>query len=270
MNETDQSPVEAGLEVRSYFVRGRNALVTRADFGGLYVDYYLHQGQHGYQHEPAHDELFKQALAAITLHCASRPWNESSAWTIHLREPLLNLFVAGENRLGTVVGQLFTENVKADASQVFIADVVRGTEGTQRSAIDFAGHNIFRAVERYYAQSEQRLGRFFAHGPEDFVFVSAQPQCDQDWLERLDSQAIMALDQTEQLSLLERRYYRWECGCTQERMMAVLASVMKSDPEGLFGDDPVLRISCPRCGARHTITREALEAYVGAIEDSGK
>jgi molecular chaperone Hsp33 len=269
VNETDPSPAEAGLEVRSYFVRGRNALVTRADFADLYVDYYLHQGQHGYQHEPAHDELFKQALAAVTLHSASRPWNESSAWTIHLQDPLLNLFVAGDNRLGTVVGQLFTENVRADVVQVFIADVVRGSEGARRSAVDFEGRDLFRAVERYYAQSEQRFGRFFAHGPEDFVFVSAQPQCDLDWLERLDGQAIMVLDEAEQLSLLERRYYRWECGCTQERMMAVLASVMRSNPDGLFGDDPVLRISCPRCGARHKITREALEAYVVA-DDRGK
>ena len=219
------------------------------------MDYYLHQGQHGYQHEPAHDELIKQALAAITLHCASRPWNESSAWTIHLREPLLNLFVAGDNRLGnvvgqavvpatnkvvaargemvqaedsfrgrlaqcsviawppvewisawtihlrepllnlfvagdnrlsTVVGQLFTENVRTDAPQIFIADVVRGTEGARRSAVDFTGQDMFRAVEHYYLQSEQRLGRFFARGAEDFVFVSAQPQCDLDWLENLD------------------------------------------------------------------------------------
>ena len=121
-------------------------------------------------------------------------------------EPLLNLFVAGDSRLGTVVGQLFTENVKADASQVFIADVVRGSEGAQRSAVDFTGNNLFRAVEHYYLQSEQRLGRFFSHGPEDFVFISAQPQCDTAWLEQLDAQAIMALDQAEQLSLLERRF----------------------------------------------------------------
>ena len=269
MNESDQSPAETGLEVRSYFVRGRNALVTRADFGELYVDYYLHQGQHGYQHEPFHDELFKQALAAITLHCASRPWNESSAWTIHLRDPLLNLFVAGDNRLSTVVGQLFTKDVRTDAPQIFIADVVRGTEGARRSAVDFTGQDMFRAVEHYYLQSEQRLGRFFANGPEDFVFISAQPQCDLAWLENLDAEDVAVLDEKEELSLLESRFYRWECGCTQERMMAVLASVMRSDPDGLFGDEPVVRISCPRCGARHKITREALEAYVVAGE-SGK
>ena len=58
------------------------------------------------------------------------------------------------------------------------------------------------------------------------------------------------------------RKYRWECGCTQSRMFAILASIMMTDPDGLFGDEDVLRMSCPRCGAKHTITREALEAFV--------
>jgi molecular chaperone Hsp33 len=48
-------------------------------------------------------------------------------------------------------------------------------------------------------------------------------------------------------------------------MFAVLASATGSDPGNLFGDDPALRMSCPRCGARHTITREALEAYIAAV-----
>jgi molecular chaperone Hsp33 len=62
--------------------------------------------------------------------------------------------------------------------------------------------------------------------------------------------------------LLERRIYRWHCGCNQDRMMEVLTPTMKQDPEALFGDEPKLEIRCPRCGSRHTITREALEAFV--------
>jgi len=262
VNDSEIARAEVGLEVRSYFVRGRNALLTRADFGELYVDYYLHQGQRGVHHEPAHDELLKQALAAVTLHAASRPWNESVAWTIHFQDPLLNLFVAGDNRVGAVVGQLFTDGVKDDGRQLFVADVVRERAETRRSAVEFAGADVFRAVEQYYAQSEQRPARFFQYAPEDFVFLSAQPQCDLSWLEGMDDAAILTLDHTEELSLLETRRYRWECGCTQERMFAVLAQVMRSDPEGLFADGESLRMSCPRCGARHTITREALEAYV--------
>ena len=253
-----------GIEVRTYFVRGRNALVARADFGELYVDYYLHQGQHGYQHEPTHDAMLKEALAALTLHSASRPWTESWAWTIHFAKPLLNLFVTGDNRRGMIVGQLFTENVKADDRGRFIADMVRERGEPRRSVVEFEGSEVFPTVEHFYTQSEGRPARYFRHGPEDFVMISAQPQCDVAWLESLDDEAARALDQTETLSLLETRLYRWECGCSQERMLAVLGPMMRNDPEGLFGAEEVLRISCPRCGARHVVTREALEAYVSA------
>jgi len=132
-----------GIEVRTYFVRGRNALVARADFGELYVDYYLHQGQHGYQHQPLHDAMLKEALAALTLHSASRPWNESWAWTIHFAEPLLNLFVTGDNRRGMIVGQLFTENVKADGIGRFAADMVRERGEPRRSVVEFDGAEVF-------------------------------------------------------------------------------------------------------------------------------
>lgn len=251
-----------GLEVRTYFVRERNALLARAEFSELYVDYYLHQGQHGYQHAPLHDGMLKEALAGLTLHCASRPRQEIVAWTVHFQEPLLNLFVTGNNRLGTVVGQLFTENVKDKGHNLFLSDVVNGEDAVRRSAVVFEGTDLFRAVEHLYAQSEQRPARYFQLGPEDFAMISAQPDCDTAWLEHLDDDAVRTLDERETLSLLETRVYHWECGCSHERMLAILAPIMQSDPEGLFGEEQIIRMGCPRCGARHTITREALEAFV--------
>ncbi len=261
MNEDAPQP-PPGLEVRTYFVRGRNALLARADFGELYVEYYLHQGQHGYQHAPFHDGMLKQALSAITLHCASRPRNETVAWTVHFQNPLINLFVTGNNQLGTVVGQVFTDAVKDTGKNLLLADTVRPGEPARRSAVEFPGNEPFRAVEHYYAQSEQRPAKYFAFGPEDFVMVSAQPGCDREWFEKLNEAEVRELDGREELSLLEQRIYHWECGCTQSRMLEVLAPIMRTDPEGLFGDESLLRMSCPRCGARHTITRETLEAFV--------
>lgn len=254
-----------GLEVRTYFVRGRNAMVARADFGELYVDYYLHQGQHGYQHTPRHDGMLKEALAALTLHCASRPWNETCAWTIHFEDPLLNLFVTGDNRRSSVAGQIFTENVKQKDQNLFLADVVHLGEPARRSAVEFEGSDSLLAVERYYAQSEQRPARYFRIGAEEFVMISAQPGCDLAWLEELDFESVGILDQQESLSLLEQRYYHWDCGCSQQRMFEVLAPVMVSDPEGLFGEEDTVRISCPRCGARYIVTKEGLEAYVETL-----
>ena len=265
MHTGDPATIE-GLEVRTYFVRERNALLARADFGELYVDYYLHQGQYGYQHAPPHDALLKETLAALTLHCASRPWNEAWAWTIHMTDPLLNLFVTGDNRRGIIVGQLFTENVKQDGPNLFYADLVRERGESRRSAIEFTGSDPFAIVEQFYDKSEQRPARYFRYGPEDFVMISAQPGCDLAWLDQLDDEQIRHIDQTQTLSLLEQRRYRWSCGCSQERMFSILAPMMRHDAAALFGDEDLLKISCPRCGARHTITREALEAFVAEAQ----
>ena len=260
MSEVDSSK----LEVRTYFVRGRNALVARAGFAPLYVDYYLHQGQLGVQHVPFHDGIFKEALTALTLHMASRPWGELTAWTIHFQQPLLNVFVTGDNTAGTIVGQVFTEEVKDVGRNLFYSDLVKNGRPVRRSSVDFEGLKPFGAVERYYSKSEQRPARYFEFAAEDYVMVTAQPDCDLPWFEALDDAAIRTLDQTNELSLLEVRTYRWACGCNDARMMAALAPVMKDDPEGLFGGEPSVRMKCPRCGARFVITRESLEAFVAA------
>lgn len=266
--ETEDPQALEGLEVRTYFVRERNALLARADFGELYVDYYLHQGQYGYNHAPEHDGMLKEALAALTLHCASRPWNEAWAWTIHFQKPLLNLFVTGDNRRGIVVGQIFTENVKDDGRNLFCADLVRERDSSRRSTIEFTGAEPFAIVEQFYAQSEQRPARYFRYGPEEFVMVTAQPGCDLAWFHALDEDQVRRLDEHETLSLLEQRAYRWGCGCSQERMFSILAPIMRTDAAGLFGEEATIRISCPRCGALHIITRESLEAYLAEPRDA--
>jgi molecular chaperone Hsp33 len=253
---------DAGLVVRTYFVRGRNALLARADFSELYIDYYLHLAQHQIKPSEQNDTLLKELLAALTLHCASRPWNESTAWTVNFQDPLLNLFVTGDNNLATITGTLFTDNIKMRDSNLFCADIVRGRDPARRSVINFEGSNPFQAVETFYQQSEQRLGRYFNYENEDFVLISSQPQCDTVWLENLTETDIRILDEQEELSLLEERRYRWHCGCSQEKLHHWLAPTMKTDAEGLFAGDPSLRIHCPRCGALYVITRESLEAYV--------
>ena len=263
MNEPTEIPAE-GLEVRTYFVRERNAMVARALFSDLYVDYYLHQGQHGYTHKREDDTLFKDALGALTLHCASRPWNEVAAWTIHFAPLNLNLFVTGDNNRSAVAGQLFTENVKADGRNLFHCDTVRGTESPRRSVVEIDRPDVFYAVEQYYAQSEQLPARLFRHSDEDFVMVTAHPDCDMAWFEALTEESVRDIDKKETLSLLERRLYRWDCGCTDMKMMRVLGPHFSKDPEALFGDEPLLRMSCPRCGAKYVITREAMEASVAA------
>jgi molecular chaperone Hsp33 len=259
---TPPNTADAGLEVRTYFVRNRNVLVARAELGDLFVDYYLHLGANQIRVEPEHDRLFKRALAAFTLHSASRPRNELMAWTINVQEPLVNLFLTGDNGTGAVTGRVFDENVKEGPQNLFFADVVRGQQPKRRSAVTFSGSDPMAAVEAFYVQSEQRGARYFQLAEEEFAMATEHPDCDMDWFCNLTPDHVRTLDQAETLVLMERRIYRWHCGCNQSRMMEVLAPTMKQDPEGLFDGDPKIEIRCPRCGARHTITREALEAFV--------
>ena len=250
------------LEVRCYYVRRRNALMIRANFSPFFVDYYLHLMDIGSKPSGQLDAMLKEALVGVTMHCASRPWNERHAWTVNFQHPLANFFVTADNTTACVTGRVFTEDVRHAERSVFYAQAQKHLAEPRLSVIEIDGAEFFRAIEQFYLRSEQRLARFFEHSPEDYVFVCAQPDCDVPWLQSLTDDAIRIIDQTEEISLLEQRNYHWECGCTQVRMFAVLAQVMRADPEGLFGAEPALRMSCPRCGARHTITREALEAYV--------
>ena len=91
--------------------------------------------------------------------------------------------------------------------------------------------------------------------------VSAQPDCDLQWFAMLNDEAIKELDKTETLSLLETRQFTFECGCTMERMLPVLAPLPKDDLDAVFGGDPHVYLDCPRCSARFQVTRELLDGF---------
>ncbi|HEY5814624.1 MAG TPA: Hsp33 family molecular chaperone HslO [Terrimicrobiaceae bacterium] len=258
---------DPGIEVRIYFARGRNALVARAEFSELYAAMYLHRLDCGSGLESGTEKLLRDGLAAITLHTACRPWKETVAWTVNFQSPLANIFVSANNRLGTVIGNVFTENVKNAPCGLFYADIVSESSPPRRSVVEFSGEEFFSAVETLYLQSEQRLARFFRYDEEDVVLVTAQPDVDLEWLRSLDKDAIRRLDKDVELGLLEMRTYRFECGCNQDQMLDMLAPVMRNQSEDLFQGEEVIRIHCPRCGARHTITRESLEAHLARLID---
>lgn len=253
---------DVGLEIRTYFVRSRNVLLARAELGELYVDYYLHLAANGVKPPPEHDAMFKRALAAFVLHAASRPRNELTAWTLNFQAPAVNLFLTGDNETSAVAGRIFSENVRELPENVFYADVVRGREPKRRSAVNFVGADPLVAVEKFYAQSEQRLARYFQTGEEEFALITEHPDCDVGWLRGLTVEQVKAIEQTETLSLLETRVVRWHCGCNQERMLEVLAPAMRNDPAELFGGDEKIEIRCPRCAARYQVTQGEMQAFI--------
>ena len=259
---TPVNTADAGLEIRTNFVRSRNVLLARAHLSELFVDYYLHLAANGIKPAPEHDALFKRGLAAFVLHTASRPRNELTAWTMNFQEPRLNLFITGDNETSAVAGRIFAENVRELPENVFYSDVVRGREPKRRSAVNFTGADPLLAVEKFYAQSEQRLGRYFQTEEEEFALVVEHPDSDLGWLRSLTTEQVRDLDKTETRSPLETRIVRWHCGCNQERMLEVLAPAMRSDAAELFAGEVKIEIRCPRCAARYSVTRAEMEAFV--------
>jgi len=249
-------------EILTTFVRHRNVLLAHGSFTGLYVDYYLHLAEHGLKHAEAHDRLFKETLAAFALHCASRPRNETIAWTLHFQEPFVNLFLGGDTADGTLTGRVFVDDVREMDSNRFYADVARPGRELQRSAVSFRGCGGFNALESFYAQSEQRPARCFDLGDEEFVIAFAHPDCDMAWFDALTAEALANLGESEVVVPMERRTFRWKCGCDQRRILAVLAPLMREDPEGLFGGVDELQVHCPRCAARHVVTRSIMEVFM--------
>lgn len=257
------SPDLAVVEIRSEFVRGRNCLLVRGQFSPLYMDYYLHLMQHGIKHADQPDQMLKDALAALALHLASRPQDETCAWTVNFHDPLMNLFVTGTTRPGRVTGRIFTEDVRDSGKNLFIAQTTRPNMQPRQSMIEFAGTDVLSAVEQFYTQSEQRPTRFFRLEDEHFIQISAEPDADLDWLASLTLEQMPSLGEVETLSFLETRGYVFDCGCTVDRLYPMLTRLTDEDLAYIF-EDGFATITCPRCSAVFKTPKSAFDAWASS------
>ena len=251
-------PTEEFTRIESIYIRHRNALLLRGQFTPIYTDYYLHLMQHGIRHQPELDEMLKDALAMQTLHLVARAWAETIAWTVNLRAPRINLFATGGSVQEAVTGRIFTEDVREPDRNYFYAQTqAPGQPEPRTSTLEVEGKDPLAWLEQYYRQSEQRPARAFRLPDEHFALVAAQPDCDLEWLEALDTEAVLKLETTEETKLLETRRFRFHCGCTLERILPVLGS-WRDRADELFGDGDAITLQCPRCAAKYVVTRDML------------
>ncbi|RMG08472.1 MAG: disulfide bond chaperone [Planctomycetota bacterium] len=252
----DEVPVEA------YFVRGRNAMALWADFGRIFEDHYLHLMQLGVRLTAEQDELLKESLALLTLFLASRPNDESVAWTLNFREPPLNVFVTGDSVRGNVVGRVFTEDVKTAETDLFFAQVSSPRNPMRRSTVEIRGRDMLRVVEDYHRQSEQFPARFFRLGGDRYGMLVAHPDVDRAWYESLDVEGFRRLAEDEELRLIERRAYHYACGCDLDLVLKVVVDAYGRDPERILAGQERIEVRCPRCGGVFHVGREGIERYL--------
>ena len=116
--------------------------------------------------------------------------------------------------------------------------------------------------------TQKKMTMNFQLEEEKFALLTEHPDCDMEWFHNVTTEEVKRLHELESTNLMERRVQRWECGCTQQRMLQVLAPAFQAQGDELFGADEKIEIRCPRCSARHAVTREALEAFVAANKDA--
>ncbi len=252
-------PVEEFTTIESIFVRHRNCLMVRGQFTPIYTDHYLHLMQHGHRYPEDLDQCLKDMLAVLALHLVARPWKEVHAWTANLRAPRVNFFATGSSTHETLVGRLFTEEIRETDRDLLYSQVLEGANQQARnSTLEISGLKPLAWIESYYEQSEQRPCRAFDLGDEEFVLIVAQPDYDEEWLAGLDTEKVRTILDDQETKVLETRKFRFHCGCTLEKILPVLSS-WKDRPDELFQGDDSITVTCPRCNANYVVTREAFD-----------
>ena len=242
--------VEEFVTVESIFVRGRNCLALRAKFSPLFTDYYLHLMQYGLRNEEIYDSLLKELMAYFTLYMVARPWAEQHAWTVNLKTPIVaNLFVSGSSLTESVVGRVFTQDVKEPEENTLYSTMLCKGQEPRYSVVPIPGVSPAQWVEEFYKQSEQRTARCIELPDECYTMVTAQPDADEEWLNSLNQ---------EKMRVLETRRFRFYCGCTLDRILPTLKALQEKEKD-LFQGENELEITCPRCAAIYRVTRENLE-----------
>ncbi len=258
-NRMSEEFVEEFVKVESIFVRQRNCLMLRAKFAPIFTDYYLHLMQHGLKNEDPYDTMLRDLLAYFTLYLVSRPWAEQHAWTINIKDPVLaNIFVTGSSLTESVVGRIFTDDVKAPEYNTMYSTLLRDGAEPRNSVVRIHGETPAQWVEDFYNHSEQRPGRCFELPDECFCLITAQPDADLEWLESLTPEMVGKIEEMENTRILETRKFAFNCGCTLDRILPTLKTLHKNKEDLLQGDDSI-KITCPRCAAVYEVSKENLE-----------
>lgn len=240
--------------VRRFIDREHDVLVTVGDFGPLFDAYLEHVRRWESVPDGLSQTIMRQGLGAAVLHLSGRPRGEVVGWTIHLNQPPTNVFLTGDSGELTVTGRIFTDQVDPmEASRLYVQISRDGAKPIQ-SMVEVKGLDVLLIFEQYYALSEQIPARFFEVTDRKFVMFLGLPETDLAWLRRLTRYDALGIAEDD-LADMGRSTYRFLCGCTAEKILEVVRSMFRDDPEELFRGDQGVEIFCPRCGRRWWVER---------------
>jgi hypothetical protein len=247
--------------IRRSLDRGRTLAMAEGDFAPIFRAYEEHVRRWELPLDGLTFTLMRDGLAALGLHLATRPPDESVGVTINVPAPALNFFLTGDTGGGEVAitGRAFTEDVQAGPSgRMFVQAVRRRAEPIQ-STLEVHGLDILHMFETYYARSEQFPARLVELDGTRFGLVQALPDGGRERVEAMTARDAAALF-AGPLDLLEEKTVQLRCGCNPEKIVRALRQIYAGQDEELFRGDAAVEVFCPRCGARWWIARAAYDA----------
>jgi molecular chaperone Hsp33 len=248
------------VTVHRFLNTERTLAVAEGRFSSLFDAYREHVKRWELPLDGLSLTMMREGLAAVTLHLAARPPDESVGVTINVPSPPLNLFLTGDAASASVTGRAFTEAVKtADTGRMFV-QAYRPPERVSQSTIDVSGLDVLGMFEDFYTRSEQNPAGLYELDEAEgrYVMVLALPDADPGRVESMNRDTARALVENG-LTPLEDRVFRFRCGCNPDKILTALRQIFAADPEELFRGEPEVETFCPRCGARWWVRREEFE-----------
>lgn len=248
----------------SYYLPNYESLLVQIDMSDYLIDYYIHRK--GIASVPTfeQDEKLKELIACFSVHLAARPPGEDHAWTVHLvaSEPY-SLFVtgstgplnpSGEGR-GAIVGNILTDNIRhTDVNSLHAQYTIRNGK-VFKSYITSESPEVSSMIETFYLQSEQNPLRVFYSKTSDNSFgLVALPGWDKEWFNSVTTEAL-AGSKFSTLRRMRSCNYDFYCDCSPEKLIPFFNSLSEEAIDELYGEDPELVITCPRCGKYFSIDR---------------
>jgi len=253
----------------SDYLPEHESLLVQIDMSGYLIDYYIHRKNIASETTFEQDEKLKELIVCFSIHLAARPPGEEHAWTIHLvaAQPY-SLFVTGSTGpldsngkgRGAIVGNVLTENIRHTDVNSLHAQFTGSNGKVFKSYISSESSEISKMAEAFYKQSEQNPLRVCYSKTSDISLgLVALPGWNRTWFYSVD---INKLAETPPIPTRRLRSceYDFRCDCSPEKLIPFFNSLSEQAIDELYGEDPELLITCPRCGLHFSVSKAVLNS----------
>ncbi len=253
----------------SEYLLEKEALLLKIDLSAYLIDYYIHRKDFSGKVSADHDEKLKELLTCLAIHLSIHRSTEFHAWTVHLvAEEPYSLFATGTAGVlddagvshGTMVGHVLTDHIRHTDVNSFHAQFTNTKGKSFKSYVKCESSDIATMVEFFYRQSEQAPLRILLSKTSDTaIALAALPGFDRNWFESVSLEEL-AQNPPEERKQMRVCNFIFSCECSPEKLLPFFRSLPIDELNDLYGSDPEVTITCPRCGKNFQLSRSEILA----------